>query len=187
MSNNGGSRYHEFESTVRLRPSDRADLNISYVHSLARGDLNALSQVFVPFEQPIIRPGVYADLPSNVPDRLVTWGRFKIPWKITASPVLDWHTGFPYSAVDQLQNYVGQPNGHRFPTLMAIDLKLSKDFRIPFLPWLRNHRIRGALAVYNLTNHTNPRDVYNNVTSPNFGHFVGLQHRMFDTDLDVIY
>ena len=70
---------------------------------------------------------------------------------------------------------------------MAIDLKLSKDFRIPFLPWLRNHRIRGALAVYNLTNHTNPRDVYNNVTSTNFGHFVGLQHRMFDTDLDVIY
>jgi hypothetical protein len=187
LTNQGGSRYHEFESTVHLRLSDRADLNISYVHSLARGDLNALSQAFVPFEQPVIRPNCFADLPSNVPNRLVTWGRVKIPWNITASPVLDLHDGFPYSAVDVLQNYVGEPNSFRFPTLMAVDLKLSKDFRIPFLPWVRNHTLRGALAIYNITNHTNPRDVYNSVASPYFGHFVGLQHRMFDTFLDVIY
>jgi hypothetical protein len=187
LSNLGGSRYHEFESTVRLRPSRRADLNVSYVHSLARGNLNTLTQVFVPFEQPVIRPNALADLPSQVPDRLVTWGRFQIPWKITASPVLDLHNGFPYSAIDALQNYVGKPNSLRFPTFLAIDLKLSKDFRIPFLPWVRNHTLRGALGVYNLTNHLNPRDVYNNVASPYFGHFVGPQHRMFDTFLDVIY
>jgi hypothetical protein len=187
LTNNGGSRYHEFEATVRVRPSELADLNISYVHSLARGDLNTLTQVFVPFEQPVIRPNFYADLPSNVPDRLVAWGVFKIPWKITASPVLDWHTGFPYSAVDELQNYVGQPNSLRFPTFLAGDLKLSKDFRIPFLPWVRNHRLRGALGTYNITNHLNPRDVYNNITSPYFGHLAGPQHRMFDTFLDVVY
>jgi hypothetical protein len=187
MTNNGASRYHEFESTVRVRPSELADLNISYVHSLARGDLNTLPQVFVPFEQPVIRPNFYANLPSNVPDRLVTWGRFKLPWEITASPVLDLRSGFPYSAVDERQNYVGQPNSLRFPTFFAIDLKLSKDFRIPFLPWVRNHTIRGALAIYNVTDHTNPRDVYNNITSPNFGHFVGLQHILFDTFVDITY
>ena len=168
-------------------PAESADLNVSYVHSLARGDLNTLTQVFVPFEQPVIRPNFFADLPSNVPDRLVAWGVFKIPWKITASPVLDWHTGFPYSAVDDLQNYVGQPDGYRFPTFLALDLKLSKDFRIPFLPWVKNHKLRGVLAIYNITNHTNPRDVYNNIASPYFSHFAGLQHRMFDTDLDMIY
>ncbi len=187
LTNNGGSEYHELEATVRVRPSDLADLNISYVHSLARGDLNTLTQVFVPFEEPVIRPDFYGDLPSNVPDRLVTWGVFKIPWKITASPVLDWHTGFPYSAVDALQNYVGQPDSLRFPTLLALDLKLTKDFRIPFLPWVRDHRFRGALGIYNLTNHLNPRDVYNNIASPYFGHFAGPQHRAFDTFLDVVY
>jgi hypothetical protein len=187
MSNQGGSRYHEFESTVRLRTSDRADLNISYVHSLARGDLNTLTQVFVPFEQPVIRPNFFADLPSHVPDRLVTWGRFQIPWKIIASPVMDVHNGFPYSAVDVLQNYVGNPNSLRFPTFLGLDLKLCKDFRIPFLPWVRNHMLRGAFSVYNLTDHLNPRDVYNSVASPYFGHFAGPQHRMFDTFLDVIY
>lgn len=187
LTNNGASRYHEFEATVRVRTSERADLNISYVRSLASGDLNTLTQVFVPFEQPVIRPNLFADLPSNVPNRLVTWGVFKILWKITASPVLDWHTGFPYSAVDDLQNYVGQPDSYRFPTFAALDLKLSKDFRISFLPWIKNHKLRGALTIYNITNHLNPRDVYNSTASPYYGHFAGLQHRMFDTDLDVVY
>ena len=79
------------------------------------------------------------------------------------------------------------PTAIAFPTFLALDLKLSKDFRIPFLPWVKNHKLRGVLAIYNITNHTNPRDVYNNIASPYFSHFAGLQHRMFDTDLDVIY
>jgi hypothetical protein len=187
LTNTGGSRYHEVEATVRVRASESADLNISYVNSRARGDLNTMTQVFVPFEQPVIRPNFFATLPSNVPNRLVVWGVFKIPWKITASPVLDWHTGFPYSAVDELQNYVGQPNGFRFPSFLALDLKLSKDFRITFLPWLKNHQFRGAIGIYNLTNHLNPRDVYNNIASPYYGHFAGLQHLFYDTFLDVVY
>ncbi len=187
LTNNGGSRYNEFATTVRVRTSERSDLNVSYVYSQARGDLNTLSQVFVPFEQPIIQRNFFADLPSSVPNRLVTWGRFLVPWKITVSPVLDWHSGFPYSAVDVLQNYVGPPNSLRFPTFFSIDLKLSKDFRIPFLPWVRNHTFRGALAIYNLTDHLNPRDVYYNTTSPYYGHFVGFQHIMFDTSFDVVF
>ncbi len=187
MTNNGGSRYNEFESTVRYRTSKFADLNFSYVHSSARGDLNALSQVYVTFEQPVIQPNAFAALNSDVPNRFVTWGQIKVPWKITASPVLDIHTGFPYSAVDVLQNYVGQPNSLRLPTFMSIDLKLSKDFRIPFLPWVRNHTLRGAIGVYNITNHLNPRNVYNNVTSPYFGHLAGPQHRAYEPFLDFVY
>jgi hypothetical protein len=187
LSNNGSSQYNEFESTVRVRAGEHADLTISYVHSQARGDLNTLSQVFVPFEQPVIRQNFFADLPSSVPNRLVAWGRFQVPWNITVSPVLDWHTGFPYSAVDALQNYVGQPNSLRFPTFFALDLKLSKDFRIPRVPWVKNHTLRGALAIYNLTDHLNPRDVYYSIASPYFGHFAGPQHIMFDTFLDVLF
>ena len=187
LTNNGSSRYNEFASTVRVRISERADLNASYVHSQTRGDLNTLSQIFVPFQKPVIQPNFFADLPSSVPNRLVTWGRFQVPWKITASPVLDWHTGFPYSAVDVFQNYVGQPNSLRFPTFFAVDLKLSKDFRIPFLPWVRDHTLRGAFAIYNLTNHLNPRDVYYNTASPYFGHFAGPQHITFDVFLDVVF
>jgi hypothetical protein len=187
MTNTGGSRYQEFESTVRYRANKYADLNFSYVHSSARGDLNVLSQVYVPFEQPVIRPNFISTLNSDVPDRFVAWGQIKLPWKITASPVLDVHTGYPYSAIDVLQNYVGQPNSLRLPTFMSIDLKLSKEFRIPFLPWVRNHTLEGALGIYNITNHYNPLDVYNNVASPYYGHFAGPQHRTFEPFLDLEY
>jgi hypothetical protein len=187
LSNTGNARYHELESTLHFRASANADLNFSYVHSLGRGDLNTLGQTFVPFEQPIIRPNVFADLPSNVPNRVVAWGQFKVPWQITASPILDVHTGFPYSAVDVLQNYAGPPNGLRFPYFLSLDLKVAKDFRLPFVPWLKNHKFRGALGVYNLTNHANPRDVFSSVASPFFGHFLGFQHRSFETWLDLAY
>jgi hypothetical protein len=187
MTNNGGSRYNEFESTVLIRTAKSANLNVSYVHSSARGDLNSFAQQYVPFEQPIMRPNFIAALNSDVPNRLITWGQFKIPWKITASPVVDIHTGFPYSAVDALQNYVGQPNSLRLPVFMSFDLKLSKDFRIKFIPWVRNHTVRGSITIYNVTNHLNPRDVYNNITSPNFGHLAGPQHRFFDPIVDLVY
>jgi hypothetical protein len=187
MTNNGGSRYGEFESTVQVRANKSASFNVSYVHSQARGDLNSFTQEYVPFEQPIIHPNFISALYSDIPNRVVAWGQFKIPWKITASPVFDIHSGFPYSAVDSLQNYVDQPNSLRFPTFMSLDMMLSKDFRIKFLPWVKNHTLRGSLSIYNVTNHLNPRDVYNNITSPNFGHWAGAQHRFFDPDIDFVY
>jgi hypothetical protein len=187
LSNTGASRYHEFESTLRVRVRDNADFNISFVQSLARGDLNTLTSVFVPFEQPVIRPNFFSTLPSNVPSRFITWGRFNVPWKITASPVLDLHTGFPYSAVDIFQNYVGNPNSLRFPTYFSLDLQLSKDFRMLWIPRARNHKFRGALRIFNITDHGNFRDVHNNVASAYFGQFTGFLHRFYDVSLDVVY
>jgi hypothetical protein len=187
LTNTGGSRYHEFESTLRLHASSRADWNFSYVHSVARGDLNTLTQVFVPFEQPVIRPNFFADLPSHVPHRVITWGRFKLPREVTISPLLDAHSGFPYSATDVLQDYVGAPNSRRFPTFFSLDLQLTKDMRVPFIPWLNKHKVRGALQIFNITNHSNPRDVYANVASPYFGRFAGFQHRLFEASLDIVY
>ncbi|MGA3328219.1 MAG: carboxypeptidase regulatory-like domain-containing protein [Terriglobia bacterium] len=114
LSNLGGSRYHEFETTLRYRPNEKIDFNISYVNSLARGDLNTMASVYVPYEQPVIQPNLFGTLPTNVPDRIVTWGRFKLPRTIIVSPLLDWHSGFPYSLYSELQNYVGPPNSLRF-------------------------------------------------------------------------
>jgi hypothetical protein len=187
LTNTGQSRYHELEATVRVHPSENADMNFSYVYSKARGDLNTLTSVYVPFEQPVIQPNFYANLPSNVPHRVVSWGRFRIPWQVTISPVVDVHQGFPYSSIDVLQNYVGNPNTRRFPTFFSLDVKLTKDFGISFLPWLKRHKFRGALQIFNLTNHANFRDVFNNVASPYFGNFAGNQHRFYNLSLDIVY
>jgi hypothetical protein len=187
LSNLGASRYHEFETTLRVRPSDKADFNISYVNSQARGDLNTMAAVYVPYEQPVIEPNLFGTLPTNVPDRVVTWGRFKLPQKFIVSPLLDWHSGFPFSLFSDLQNYVGPPNSRRFPTFLSLDVQTSKDFQLPFIPWLRKHTLRGSVRVFNLTNHGNYRDVYNTVTSPSFGDYAGFQHRFYDLSLDIVY
>jgi hypothetical protein len=187
LSNQGASRYHEFESTLRIQPNEKVNVNASYVYSLARGDLNTIGQIYVPFEQPVIRSNAVASLPSNVPSRFITWAQLKVPWKVTIAPLFDIHSGFPYSAYDVFQNYVGVPNSQRFPAFFSADLKVTKDFRISFLPWVKNHVLRGAFAVYNVTNHSNPRDVYSNIASPYFGHFAGLQHRALETWLDIVY
>jgi hypothetical protein len=187
LSNTGRSRYHELESTLRYRPGSNADLNVSYIYSRARGDLNTLSEIYVPFEQPVIRADFFGNLPSDIPQRVVAWGRFRLPWRMTVSPLFDLHSGFPYSAFDVLQNYAGAPDRLRFPAFLSLDMKLVKDFHFPLVPWLKSHTLRGGLQIFNVTNHQNPRDVFSSIVSPFYGHFVGFQHRTYDVSVDVIY
>ena len=176
----GQANYHEFEATLHFQPVHFADLNVSYIWSRARGDLNTVSSIFLPFEQPVIRPNVSGILPSDVPHRVVSWGVVHLPWSLTMSPVVDVHTGFPYSDVDMLQNYAGVPNGPRFPTFFSLDAQVYRDFHLhlPFMEHGSRHKVRVGLYSINLTNHGNFREVYSNVTSPFFGRFTGFQRRV---------
>src|SRR6266403_573942 len=176
----GRANYHEFEATLHFQPVHRADLNVSYIWSRARGDLNTVSNIFLPFEQPVIRPNVSGILPSDVPHRVVTWGVLHLPWSLTVTPVVDVHTGFPYSSVDVLQNYAGLPNGQRFPTFFSADAQVYRDFHLhlPFMEHGTRHKVRVGLYSINLTNHGNFHDVYSNEASPFFGRFTGFQRRV---------
>ena len=188
LTNTGSSLYRELEASVHytLRTDDQ--VNASYIWSRTRGDLNNLSSVFIPFAAPVIRPNVYGILPSDIPNRFIIWGIFAAPWKITFSPLLDVHSGFPYSAVDATQQYVGTPNGQRFPEFLSLDLKAYRQFRIPFLKSKsgKTHHIRLGVYTLNVTNHGNFNAVYNNVTSPDFGRFVGFLYRHEGLILDFV-
>jgi hypothetical protein len=189
MTDTAGSHYHELEATLHYRLREQTDFNVSYIHSRARGDLNSLSSVYVPFEQPVIRPDVYGTLPQDMPDRVVGWGILPLPHGIRVSPAVDVHTGLPYSNTDVLQNYVGAPDSQRFPTFFSLDVKVYREFqvRLPFSGKKRTTRkIRFGLYSINLTNHANPLEVYTNITSPVFGHFVGFQHRVEGFVLDAV-
>lgn len=189
LTNSGSSRYQEFQATMRWRAGEKANINFSYVNSVARGDLNTLGALYTPFEEPVIRPDYFADLPSDIPNRVITWEEFSLPWGLTLSPLFDIHSGFPYSSYDAYQNYFGKPDGFRFPRFYSLDVKISKDFHIPFLPFsfFKKHKFRGALQIFDVTNHQNPVNVYNNITSPFYGHFIGFQHMTFNTYFDLIY
>ena len=189
LADTGGAHYHEIETTLHYRWTERSELNLSYVHSRGRGDLNTLSGVFVPFQRPVIRPNLTGNFTSDVPNRMVSWGVFPLPWKLTLSPVVDVRTGFPYSVIDTLQNYVGAPNSQRFLTFFSLDARLYHEFKVSSLPPMgrfKNHRIRFGVYSLNLTNHGNYLDVYNNVASPYFGHFAGLEHRVDGLVIDLV-
>jgi hypothetical protein len=177
LSNRGSSRYHEYEFTVDYRAGENANLSMSYVRSNSRGDLNTTDNIFVPLEVPVIRADVYANLPSDVPNRLTGFGLFKLPWDITLSPSVDLHSGFPYSNVDELHNYAGEPNGQRYPIFFSLNWRIYKDFPLPFHIH-PGHTFRFGLYSINTTSRHNPTAVYNNITSPMFGHFNGLDKRI---------
>jgi len=180
LANNGTAHYEQAEATVHAKPVERSELNVSYVWSRARGDLNTLSDVFVPFQQPVIRPNVSGILSSDVPHRVVMWGVAPLPWKLSFSPVVDVHSGLPFSQVDVLQNYLGVPNGLRFPTYFSLDVRVYREFslRVPFLGRSANRKLRFGLYSLDVTNHQNPHDVYNEVVSPFFGRFAGFDRRL---------
>ncbi len=188
LTNGGASRYKELESTVRFKIHEHNEVNASYVWSRTRGDLNNLSNVLIPFAQPVIRPNVYGILPYDVPNRVVAWGVFSLPLKLILSPLADVHSGYPYSNVDVLQNYVGTPNGQRFATYFSLDVKIYRVFRIPFLNSKqgKGHHIRLGFYSLNITNHGNFNAVYNNVTAPNFGQFVGFLDRRDGAVIDFL-
>ena len=177
LSNRGSSRYHEYEFTVDYRAGENARLSMSYVRSNSRGNLNTTDNIFVPLEVPVIRPDVYANLPSDVPNRLTGFGLFKLPWDITLSPSVDLHSGFPYSNLDELHNYAGEPNGQRYPIFFSLNWRIYKDFPLPFHIH-RGHTFRFGLYSINTTGRPNPTAVYNNITSPMFGNFNGFDKRI---------
>ena len=188
LSNNGSSHYREFEGTVHFTVHENNDFNASYVWSRTRGDLNNLSAVFIPFAQPVIRPNVYGILPSDVPHRVVAWGILALPKKFRFSPLADWHTGYPYSNIDVVQNYVGTPNGQRFANYFALDIKFYREFRVPFGDKSngKSHHVRLGFYSLNVTNHGNFNAVFNNVTAPNFGQFTGFLDRRDGMMIDFV-
>ena len=178
LEHTGNSRYREFQASLNYRVGEGSQVSAAYIRSSTRGDLNALASMFVPFAEPVIRPGANTWLASDIPNRIVGSGIIQLPWRLTISPVIDVHTGLRYSAVDTLQDYVGTPNSHRFPTYFSLDVKIYREFRLPGPSLLRNHSVRLGIYSLNLTNHQNARDVINSIESPYFGHFVGFQHRV---------
>ena len=188
LRNTGISHYHQAQVTAHYRPAESTDLTVSYTWSRAQGDLNTLSDTLILFEAPVIRPNVSGILPSDVPHRVLAAGVFRLPWKLAFSPVVDVHSGFPYSNVDVLQNYVGVPDGLRFPIYFSMDARIYKEIslHVPFTERSKTRKIRLGVYSTDLTNHQNPHDVFSNVTSPYFGQFAGFQRRVDGMVLDLV-
>jgi hypothetical protein len=170
LQNSGRSRYRELQGMARFRFQEGRNIFLSYVRSEARGNLNDFNTYFGNFKHPVIKPDEYGKQPFDVPNRLLFWGDFAVPFNMVVSPVVDWHSGFPFSNVDGLQNFVGPRNeAGRFPNLLTFDLLVMKALKIRFRG--KEYKGRAGFTVFNITNHWNPRDVQNNIASEQFGTF----------------
>ena len=183
LFNSGKQSYQEFLVMLRWQAGERSTVHASYVHSRAYGELNDYNQFFGNFAYPLIRANQYGPLASDAPNRGLFWGVIGLPKKFDFVPILDVHTGFPYSRLDQNWNFLGLENqAGRFPTFLALDTKLQYPVDFKF----RGHRIqfRAGLTVYNVLNHFNPRDVQQYSASPNYGDFYNSVGRLFRIDGD---
>ena len=171
--------YNEAEATLAFHPTkEEQSKHFLCLEPVTRGLEHTRKDLYIPFEQPfVIRPNVYGVRPTDVPNRLVVWGKFRLPWSFILGPVLDVHTGFPYSKVDENQNYVGTlwiagASRHFFPSTTRSTATFSHAVRGM---GSGSRKVRLGLYMTNLTNHGNFSQVYNNVTSPLFGEFTGFQ------------
>jgi Carboxypeptidase regulatory-like domain/TonB dependent receptor/TonB-dependent Receptor Plug Domain len=183
LLNTGRQSYREFLTMLRWRPNERSSVFASYVHSRAEGDLNDYNQFFSNFSYPLIRPNQYGTLTSDAPNRGLFWAVIGLPYKFDFVPILDVHTGFPFSRLDQNWNFIGPENkAGRLPALLALDTKIQYPVDFTF----HGHRIqfRAGLTVYNVVNHFNPRDVQQYYASPNYGAFYNSIGRLFRIDGD---
>jgi Carboxypeptidase regulatory-like domain/TonB dependent receptor len=176
LQNNGRSRYRELQAVARFRFQEGRNIFLSYVRSQARGNLNDFNTYFGNLKHAVIRPDEYGKQPFDTPNRLLFWGDFALPYDVVATPVFDWHSGFPFSLLNEEQDFVGPRNeGGRFPKLLTLDLLVTKGLTIPFRG--KKYKGRAGFTIFNITNHWNPRDVQSNLASEQFGTFFNSPDR----------
>lgn len=176
LSNGGRSRYREAQVTARYKIRDTDQITFSYVRSRATGDLNDFNSFFGNFRTPIIRANERSRQPFDAPNRFLISGAVTLPFDIIAAPVCDVRTGFPFSIVDENQNFIGPRNrGNRFPRFLSLDLQVTKGVKVPVL----GKKARLGVKIFNITNHFNPRDVQANINSVQFGSFFNSVSRTF--------
>jgi hypothetical protein len=173
LSNHGRSRYRELQLLAIYDNPRIGTWNATYVWSTARGDLNSIDNFLGDFPAFVVRPNEYGPQPFDTPQRFLAYGQLRMRYDINISPLLEIRSGFPFSFVNERLDFVGPHNrAGRFPAFLSLAVQVTKGFAIPkFVPRLEGRRARIGFAVLNATNHFNPSDVQNNVTSPRLGQF----------------
>jgi hypothetical protein len=185
LNGNGSSHYRQAELTAKLAWTEGQQLVFSYARSRARGSLNGFDVYLGNFPVPLIHPDAYSNLPGDLPNRFLLWGRVNSHfWGVSVLPIIEYRNGFPYAVFDASQNYVGVPYSDqtRFPFFFSADTRLSKDFKIN-----AKYSVRLSLTGFNLTNHFNALAVHDNIADPQYGIFFGNYHRRYRFDFEVLF
>lgn len=157
---------------MRYSPGPRLELSGTYVRSSARANLNAYTAFFDNVRWPIIGTDAHAPVASHTPHRLVAHTRTVFGTRWLVSSIVEAHSGFPYSATNDMLDWVGPRNeGYHFPTLVLLDLDVEHKFTfLKGKPWI-------GLRAYNALNRFTPTEVQSNLSSAAFGSFYNSYSR----------
>lgn len=171
LSNQKRDRYISGRITLRRTVPGHSDLFASYTRSKARS--NAV--VDFDLDNPVFGPQSGGPPAWDSPHQLVVWGWYPVNLfgGLNLAYALQWRSGFPFSFVNEDQELVGLPHRTRFPANLTLNLHLEKRFRLLGGQWA----LRAGFN--NLTGHSNPTAVDNNIDSPNFLTYGGVQGRAF--------
>jgi hypothetical protein len=171
LNSSGRSKYREIELAAHYTGPRGIDLNLSYVRSIARSDLNAFTNFYDAVLWPVVGENGYGPARTDVPHRFLARGRATPVKDWLVVGVLDWRTGLPYSVVNESLDYVGPRNDRRFPAYVRVDAGIEHRFTFgKYRPWI-GVRVDNALSSFL------PSDVQSNLTSPAFGTFYNSEYR----------
>jgi hypothetical protein len=147
------------------------DIEATYTRSRSEGDLNTLTGSFDSVLAPIIGDNAYTALNTDVPHRLFVRGRVIPRAKWLVLGIFDWHTGVPYSVVNEMLDFVGPRNELRFPNYCRLEMGVERRIKVlRFQPWL-------GVRLSNILGQSLPEEVQNNTGSPYFGGFYNSEPR----------
>jgi hypothetical protein len=164
LTSTGTSRYQELETTVRYLGGERRDVTMSYVWARGTADLNNYDEFYGNFRNPIVRANEHNLITTDVRHRLLLRGTIGLPGGWDFAPVVELRSGFPWSTVDEFQDYVGPRNrAGRLPAVRTVDFSIARPWRF------KKYRFRAGIKVYNLFGDSAERDIQSNLASPFYG------------------
>ncbi|HLI85844.1 MAG TPA: TonB-dependent receptor [Bryobacteraceae bacterium] len=185
LSNTLEDRYDAAELSVRRTFAGGFEWFAGYTRSSARSN----AAVNYSLENPVFAmqaPGPYA---WDAPNRFHMWGWAPLPnralpaklrfitHETSAVYLVEYHTGFPFSVMDQNGFLIGSPNDARLPAYLNVNLDFERKFRAAHYLWA------WRFGFDNITNSLNPNYVDNVKGSPQFLAYGKGQARAFNVRL----
>jgi hypothetical protein len=117
----------------------------------------------------------------DAPHRLISRGARQTSFfHLLFSYFAEYHTGYPFSAVNSRYQLAGIANGYRYPSYLHVNIGAERRLNFYHYQWA----VR--LSVINATGHHNYSSVINNVDASNVPTFGGDEHRAFTARLRLV-
>ncbi len=188
LSNVARQRYRAAEVNFRKVFLSKYEWSVSYTRSVAF----TTAAVNYSIENPIFSPQAPGSLPWDAPNRVLVWGWAPVDkhWfpgfaqrfigETNLELLLDYHTGFPFTATTENGLIYGQPDGLRFPAYATLNLGLERVFAFHGFLWA------GRVAMVNVLDRLNSNVVNADANSPQFLAFGQGQARAFNFRLRLL-